>query len=210
MKKKKAKRSSKKAVKKRTRKVKKSSPKNKKIKKRSYTKKVKKLSSRKVSASETTNLTSQNDSTLADILSPSPVLNNVGGPRAEDLLERTKSRPEDWKERETKKERQARISQDPIPQVRERPAPDYPTIEKHYLIVVDADLANVSLPYPPGYEDEDGNPAMRKLGELMISDRRDVPPGFIKKPGAGVLVDTIKDTYPELHAKLIEKKISRF
>lgn len=100
----------------------------------------------------------------------------------------------------------ARISKDPAPQwAKEEPKP-YPTTEKHYIMCSDEEAANESLPDAKNLY---GQP--HKLGGVLISDRAELPKGWIKTPPRGTPIDVIKDSHPPLYYYLAnEKKVTNF
>ncbi len=105
-------------------------------------------------------------------------------------------------------ERQAkidRISSDPKPYYAPPVKKPYVTTEPHYIMVVDEEWANLSLP-----EAEELYNEPHKLGNLLLSDRKEVPHGWIKTPQKGTSIDAIKDEYPGVYEVLVEKKVTNF
>lgn len=98
-----------------------------------------------------------------------------------------------------------RISSDPAPQWREEAPKDYPTVEKHFLFVINEREANESLPEA---RDKYGSP--HEIGRFLVSDRRDIPKGFAKKLKRGTPIEEIKDQYPEVYAYWKEKGYNVF
>lgn len=107
--------------------------------------------------------------------------------------------------RESKEERTARITSDPAPKWKDEPVRNYPTVEKHYIICVDEAAANQSM--PEAFLDY-GEP--HKVGGVLVSDRKEIPAGWIKMPPKGTPVDSIKKSYPALYDALTEKKVTVF
>jgi len=101
---------------------------------------------------------------------------------------------------ESKDERIARITSDPKPQWRADAPKNYPTTEKHFIIVVDADEANASMP-----EADLLYQTPHKVGGVLGRDRAEIPKGWIKKPANGTSIETVKDAYPALYAAMSEK-----
>lgn len=99
----------------------------------------------------------------------------------------------------------ARISSDPAPKWREEPAREYPTTEKHYIICIDKDKANASL---PDAEKIYGIP--HEFGAFLISDRAQLPEGWIKAPLRGTPLTAIQTEHPELYSFLKAKNVERF
>lgn len=110
-------------------------------------------------------------------------------------------------EAEDKEAKIARISSDPRPEYREPVKKDYPTTEMHYILCVDEENANLSMPEA---EEIYGQP--HKLGGLLLSDRLHVPLGWIKAPPKGTPFEAIKDDYPLVYEALVErnKKVTTF
>jgi len=108
----------------------------------------------------------------------------------------------DFDERQAKIER---ISADPKPQYSPPPVRSYKTTELHYIMCVDEENANLSMP-----EADLQYNTPHKVGGVMVTDRFETPLGWIKSPPKGTSVDTVKDTYPELYAALVEKKVTNF
>lgn len=108
----------------------------------------------------------------------------------------------DYDERQAKI---ARISSDPKPQWSVEPTRDYPTTEKHYIICVDEEKANESLPDAAKIY---GEP--HKLGGYLVSDRRELPLGWFKALPRGTSIEQIKETEPVLYNFFKEKKIETF
>lgn len=109
----------------------------------------------------------------------------------------------DFDERQAKIER---ISRDPAPQWSAEPKRDYETTEKHYIICIDEEKANESL---PDAKSKYGEP--HKFGNYLVSDRLHLPDGWFKAPPRGTPIDTIEGTHPELHSFLKEvKKVDKF
>lgn len=106
---------------------------------------------------------------------------------------------------ESKDERINRISSDPKPKWREDVPKSYPTTEKHYIVVVNADEANASMP-----EADLLYATPHKVGGFLISDRLEVPNGWIKKPASGTSIEEIKKDYPELYEVMKEKGNLKF
>lgn len=105
-------------------------------------------------------------------------------------------------------ERQAkidRISSDPKPQWQPEPKRAYETTEKHYIVCVDAEKANVSLPDASTLYNEP-----HKFGAFLVSDRKELPDGWFKTPPRGTSVEAIKDAQPALYTFMKEKKIENF
>lgn len=101
---------------------------------------------------------------------------------------------------ESKEERLSRITSDPKPQWRAEEPRDYPATEKHFIIVVNAEEANESMP-----EASLKYNSPHKVGGVLVSDRLNVPKGWIKKPANGTSIETIKEIYPELYSIMHEK-----
>lgn len=105
-------------------------------------------------------------------------------------------------------ERQARIeriSSDPKPEYSEPVKKPYRQTEMHYILCVDEENANLSMPEAM---DLYGQP--HRLGNLLITDRFETPLGWIKSPGRGVSIEVIKGEYPEVYNRLVEKKVTNF
>lgn len=119
----------------------------------------------------------------------------------EDQLNQT-NQASDFHERQTRNER---ILSDPRRKYREEIPKPYATTEMHRIVCANESLANESMPEA---KTQYGTPHV--LGNFMLSDRLEVPAGWIKSPGKGISVETIKADYPELYAKLIEKNVSTF
>lgn len=99
-----------------------------------------------------------------------------------------------------------RISKDPAPQWAREEAKPYPTTHKHYIMCVDEEAANISMPDAATLYQ-----SPHKLGGILISDRLEVPEGWFKCPPQGTPITAIKDTQPELYAFLAEeKKVTNF
>ena len=77
---------------------------------------------------------------------------------------------------ESKEERIARISSDPKPKWRAEEPKPYATTGKHYIVAVDADEANASMP-----EADLLYATPHQVGGFLVSDRLEVPKGWIKK-----------------------------
>lgn len=106
---------------------------------------------------------------------------------------------------ESKEERIARISSDPKPKWRAEEPKPYATTGKHYIVAVDADEANASMPEADLLY---GTP--HQVGGFLVSDRLEVPKGWIKKPANGTSIETIKDQYPALYSVMKEKGHNNF
>jgi hypothetical protein len=106
---------------------------------------------------------------------------------------------------ESKDERIARITSDPKPQWRADAPKNYPTTEKHFIIVVDADEANASMP-----EADLLYQTPHKVGGVLVSDRAEIPKGWIKKPANGTSIETIKKEYPALYEVMNDKGNLKF
>lgn len=99
-----------------------------------------------------------------------------------------------------------RIMSDPAPQYSPDPIRDYPTTEKHYIMVEDEEKANASMPDALKIYG-----VSHKLGGVLISDRLNIPDGFIKMPPRGSSIEQIKDISPTLFNFLAnEKKVANF
>lgn len=101
--------------------------------------------------------------------------------------------------------RTASILRDPKPQWSEPKPKDYPTVEPHYIVCIDEVAANNSLPEA---RDRFSNP--HKVGGFLLSDRRDVPAGWIKSPTRGNPIECIQKEFPGLYEVLKEKKVTNF
>lgn len=106
---------------------------------------------------------------------------------------------------ESKEERINRITSDPKPQWRADSVKPYPTTEKHFIIVVNEDEANASMP-----EADLIYQTPHKVGGVLVSDRAEVPKGWIKKPANGMSIETIKKEYPALYQVMSEKNNFNF
>lgn len=95
---------------------------------------------------------------------------------------------------ETKEEREARISSDPAPQWRAEAPKPYQPVFKHYILCVDEEKANFSLP-----EAETLHMQPHELGAVLVSDRPFIPEGWIKMPARGTPIETIEKTYPAVY-----------
>lgn len=124
------------------------------------------------------------------------------------------SHKDPWKEmlsqhrdssRESMEQKIARISGDPKPKWSEDPERDYPTTEKHFIVCLDPDKANVSM---PEMLEKIGEP--HKIGNFLVSDRRDVPEGWLKTPLKGTPITAIEKEHPTLFEALKEKGMVKF
>lgn len=102
----------------------------------------------------------------------------------------------------------ARIMSDPKPKFRDEPIRDYAVAEKHFILCVDEKKANKSIPIPDGYVDEQGIKLRHELGGFLVSDRKVVPPGWMKAPPKGTSIEVLKSKYPKVYEKFLEKKVS--
>ena len=105
----------------------------------------------------------------------------------------------------TREEKIAAISRDPKPQWAPPPVRDYATTDRHGIICVDGVLANESLP-----DASKIHFSPHKVGGFLVSDRLEVPAGWIRNPAKGTPVETIREKYPELYEILTLKKVSHF
>lgn len=108
----------------------------------------------------------------------------------------------DYEERQAKIDR---ISRDPKPEWSAEPARDYPTTEKHYIICVDEEKANESMPDAAKLYNEP-----HKFGGYLVSDRKNLPEGWFKALPRGTSTEVIKDVEPKLFNFFKEKKIGTF
>lgn len=104
-----------------------------------------------------------------------------------------------------REERTNKLLSDPKPEYAPPVKKNYPTTEFHYIVCVDADFANESLPEAAR---DYGSP--HKVGGILVSDRLELPMGFIQAPKKGTSIETIKDDYPELYTVMNDKKITEF
>lgn len=104
-----------------------------------------------------------------------------------------------------REERMNKLLSDPKPEYQAPAKKDYPTTELHYIIVIDEDFANESMPEASKVY---GSP--HKIGGVLVSDRLELPLGFIKQPAKGTPISVVKDDYPALYEYLVSKKVENF
>ena len=105
----------------------------------------------------------------------------------------------------TREEKIAAITRDPKPQWALPPVRSYITTHLHYIICVDGDLANASMP-----ESLNTYGVAHVPGNFLASDRLVPPPGFDKVPPKGSSIETIREKHPEAYEALRLKKVTNF